>query len=390
MPGRSAAVRQWVLVSDRRAARWLLPAVLTLVLASCTDGEPTSRTVEDGPPGFVDVATEAGLDFRHGAFRWDAVPDVAAMMGSGLCWIDFDDDGWLDLFVVNSFSQVEVGRWNEIGGLPTAGLFHNREGVFEDVSAGSGADVAIRGTGCVAADLDRDGDTDLYVTSERTNRLLWNQGDGRFEEGGPAAGVDASGWHTGAAVGDLNGDGWPDLVVAGSADTNYTHPDATEGFPDTFLAVRDLLFLSDGAGDDGLVTFREVGTEVGLEARTEKAGYEYGLGVLIVDIDDDQDLDVYVANDTNPNRLYKNVPWPAGAAADPLGLGFRFEDVAGAAGVDDDRAGMGIATGDYDRNGRDDLFVTNSRDQGHGAFRDVSTPESVPSKPPPMPLSAAS
>jgi hypothetical protein len=367
-----------VLANRRRPAQWLWPAALLVAATACSGTEPGSPPPDDGPAGFVDVAAEVGIDFEHGAFHWGTAPDVGAMMGSGLCWLDFDGDGWLDLFVVNSYSQVEVGRWNEAGGLPTTALFHNREGVFENVTEAAGAGLAIRGTGCVAGDFDKDGAVDLYVTSERINALLWNRGDGRFEEGALDAGVASSGWHTGAAAGDLNGDGWPDLVVAGYADTNYTNPDSTEGFPDTFLPVRDLMFLSEGAADDGSVTFREIGSAVGLEARTEHGRYEYGLGVMVLDVDDDQDLDVYIANDTNPNRLYKNVQWPGGTAADPLGLGFRFEDIAGAAGVDDDRAGMGIASGDYDRNGRSDFFVTNSRDQGHGVFRDVSTPGFVP------------
>jgi len=334
--------------------------------------------MDEGPHALVDVAAEVGLEFRHGAFRWGPAPDPASMMGSGLCWLDYDNDGWLDLFVVNSFTEAEASRWNERGGLPTLALFRNREGRFEDTSQDAGVDIAARGNGCVAADFDLDGALDLYVTSDRTNLLLWNRGDGAFEEGAVDAGVAASGWQSGAAVGDINGDGWPDLFVAGYADVNYPNPDATEGFPDTFLGVRDLLFLSNGPDGDGRVSFREVGEDAGLEAKTEHGGYEYGLGAVVVDVDGDADLDVYVANDTNPNRLYRNVPWPGGEAADPIGLGFRFEEVSAAAGVADDRAGMGIAPGDYDRNGVFDLFVTNLGIQGHGAFRDASSATARP------------
>ena len=99
------------------------------------------------------------------------------------------------------------------------------------------------------------------------------------------------------------------------------------------------------------------------------AKFEHGLGVLLSDFERDGDLDVYIANDTNPNRLYENVVWPGGAEADPAGLGFRFEERAGAAGVADPNAGMGIAAGDYDGDGRADLFVTNAREQVHGVFR---------------------
>jgi hypothetical protein len=109
------------------------------------------------------------------------------------------------------------------------------------------------------------------------------------------------------------------------------------------------------------------------------ANFEYGLGVLLSDLERDGDLDVYVANDGNPNRLYENVPWPGGAAADPFGLGFRFEERAAAAGVADPGSGMGVAAGDYDADGRSDLFVTNARRQVHAVFRSRPTDEDAPS-----------
>jgi len=130
------------------------------------------------------------LDFRQGVFRWEVSPDPAAMLGGGICWLDYDGDGWLDLFAVNSYAEREVSRWEGgAGGLPRSALFHNENGKFTDVSADSGAGVAVRGNGCVAADLDLDGHTDLYVTTAGQNVLLWNNGDGTFTEGARAAGV---------------------------------------------------------------------------------------------------------------------------------------------------------------------------------------------------------
>ena len=351
----------------------ILALALLIGASACSVADESPPIVADGGPALVDVAEEVGLTFQHGAFRWEAAPDPGAMMGGGLCWLDYNGDDWLDLFVVNSYAWVEASRWKDDAGLPSAALFRNDAGAFTDVSGAAGVEIPIRGNGCVAGDFNLDGAIDLYVTTEGNNLLFWNNGDGTFTEGATQAGVATYGWHSGAAVGDLNGDGWPDLVVAGYADPNYPNPDAREGFPDTVLAVQDHLFLSNGPTAQGRVTFRDVGAIAGLEARTEHGGPEYGLGVLVLDIDRDGDLDVSIANDTNPNRLYRNVAWPGGAAADPFGLGFRFEEASTAAGVADDRAGMGLAPGDYDGDGGVDLLVTNSREQGHGVFRNATS-----------------
>jgi Na+-transporting NADH:ubiquinone oxidoreductase subunit NqrB len=307
----------------------------------------------------VDVARHVGLDFRHGAFRFKTSADPVAMMGGGVCWLDFDGDGWLDLYAVNSYSvEVDVARWKERGGLPRSALYRNVEGRFVAVSRGSGADLDLRGNGCVAADFDGDGRTDLYVTAARYDALLWNEGGGKFVEGARAAGIDAYGWHTAAAVGDVNADGRPDLFVAGYADLNAPVPGATGGFPSTYVGVRDRLYLNLGPGADGRPRFRDVAAEAGIETGT----VEHGLGAAFTDVDGDGRLDLYVANDLDPNRLYLNVP------ADGT-LGFRFEERGGEAGVDDENAGMGVAAADASGDGRPDLVVTNSHRQLHGVFR---------------------
>jgi hypothetical protein len=282
------------------------------------------------------------------------------MMGGGLCWLDADEDGWLDLYAVNAYGDEEYVRWTERGGLPRSALFRNVRGRFEDVSRGSGADLPLRGSGCVAADFDLDGHTDLYVTTAGYNvatdgydALLWGHGDGTFTEGARAAGINAPGWHAGAAVGDVNGDGRPDLFVAGYADVNAQIPTASGGFPSNHRAVPDRLYLNEGS------TFREVGAQAGLEPR----GVEHGLGAVFTDVDRDGRLDLYVANDLDPNQLYLNVRRPG------TPLGFRFEERAGDEGVADANAGMGIAAGDFSLDGREDLFVSNSRRQLHAVFR---------------------
>jgi hypothetical protein len=310
---------------------------------------------------FDDVAADVGLDFRHGAFRWEAGPDPAAMMGGGLCWIDYDRDGWLDLYVVNTWSNGEWGRWRgEVGELPTSRLFRNDAGVFEDVTESLGAAVETRGNGCVAADLDGDGWTDLYVTTERQNVLLWNDGGERFVDDvtfATPSGAAASGWHSGAAVGDVDGNGWPDLFVAGYADLNRPIVSATKGFPNTFEPEPDLLFLNEGPVAGGRIGFREAAAELGIEPD----GADYGLGAVLTDLDLDGDLDLYVAHDTTPNQLYENRFADEG----------RFVERGVEAGVGDEGAGMGVASGDGDGDGLPDLVTTNQLDERHVVFRNT-------------------
>jgi hypothetical protein len=353
---------------------WLVTVITltSLVIAACGRTNLNIGPVPDPAPApvrFKDVAEKVGLKFQHGAFRWKVSGDPVAMMGGGVCWLDFDRDGWLDLFVVNSYAVEEAGSWEAAGGLPRSALFRNVEGQFTDVSSSSGTNLALRGNGCVAADLNQDGWTDLYITTSRINMLLWNNGDGTFSEGGEAAGVDAYGWQSGAVVGDLNADGLPDIYVAGYVDINNRLPEATTGFPNTHYGRSDLLFINEGLNPAGQTTFREVGQAAGL-AGSES---DYGLGALLTDLDSDGDLDLYVANDTKPNRLYENVAWPGGRETDPAGIGFRFEERGSLANVDDDNSGMGIAGGDYDSDGRFDLFVTNLGQQLHSLYRNQSS-----------------
>lgn len=331
---------------------------LSVVTVACTS-TGTNEQSQAVDLRFADVADEVGLDFRHGAFRWGISADPAAMMGGGLCWIDYDADGWLDLFLVNTYAESEWGRWQAEGGLPRSALYRNRRGDFVDVTDDAGVGLEVRGNGCVAADLDLDGSTDLYVTTARGDVLLWNEGDGTFTDGTESAGTDVYGWHTGVAVGDINGDGWPDLLVAGYVEPNTPNPDGGIAFPNTLVARRDLLYLSEGPGPTGHVTFREVGEEVGLKS----GEYEYGLGVVLSDLDGDGDLDLFVANDTNPNRLYENVARPD----DPFG--FRLVDVTDRAKVGDLNSGMGVAAEDYNDDGLFDLIVTNLGDQVHSVYR---------------------
>jgi Na+-translocating ferredoxin:NAD+ oxidoreductase RnfD subunit len=295
------------------------------------------------------VAPQLGLDFRQGSFRFGMSNDYEAMMGGGVCFLDWNGDGWQDLFVVNAWSDADLPSWESHGGAPRAALYENVHGRFRDVSKQAHADLAVKGQGCAAADLNGDGRTDLVVTSAQGAYVLWNRADGTFRT--TRLPTDDA-WYTGAAIADVNGDGRPDVFLAGYTSLSDAIPTSLAGFPSDYGAVRDVLLLNEGG------RFREVGVAAGLES----AAFSHGLGAVFVNANGDGRPDLYVANDEDPNELYVNVPWPGGARVDPAGLGFRFENRAAPDGVADPYAGMGVAAGKY-------LFVTNSRREPSAAYR---------------------
>jgi Na+-translocating ferredoxin:NAD+ oxidoreductase RnfD subunit len=320
-------------------ARWSLLGRGTL---------PTTIAAVPVLPGYK--FQRIALPFREGAFRYGVTNDPPAMMGGGLCWLDYDNDGWLDLFVVNSYGEGDIGAYSSHGGLPRTALFRNVHGHFVNVTAPAHAGRAVRGEGCVAADFDGDGRTDLFVTTAQSDELLWNNGNGTFTEGARSHGVVSFGWHSGAAAADVNGDGRPDLFVAGYTEPNGAIPGSMAGYPTNHLGVRDELFLNLGHR-----RFREVGTRAGID----HSPYDHSLGAIFTDVNGDGRPDLYVANDEDPNRLYLNVPGGP--------LGFHFVDRAKAAGVADTNAGMGVAM----QNGA--LFVTNSRRQTNASYQKTPT-----------------
>ncbi len=227
---------------------------------------PPLETAPTGPVlrGYrlTNVAASAGLDFKQGSFRFGITKEEQAMMGGGVCWLDYDNDGWLDLFVVNNYSDSQYAQWSERGGAPTGALYRNVRGHFVDVTRSTHTDVPVRGEGCVAADFDGDGHTDLYVTTATNDLLFWNNGDGTFTEGARNAGAISFIWHAGAAVSDVNGDGRPDLFVAGYTNKAAPIENSIKGFPSNFEGVRDELFLNEGHR-----RFRDVAAEVGLDPK---------------------------------------------------------------------------------------------------------------------------
>jgi hypothetical protein len=337
---------------------WALPAA---VQAGPVESAPVSSALRG--VRLTDVAPAVGLDFRQDSFRYGVSNENTAMMGGGVCWLDYNGDGWQDLFAVNSYASADTARWEAHGGLPRTQLFENVHGKFHDVTAVAHAGLQVQGDGCAAADLNADGRPDLIVTTANGIELLWNNGNGTFTQGARAAGMTTSGWYTGVAVADVNGDGRPDVFVAGYTRPYDPVPNSLAGFPTNLVGVRDLLYLNAGSASNGRTRFREIGVQAGLEA----ADFSHGLGASFLDVNGDGRPDLYVANDEDPNQLYVDVPWPGGAKADPAGLGFRFENRAAASGVADPYAGMGIAVEGAAR-GPLDLFVTNSRREPSAAF----------------------
>jgi hypothetical protein len=307
----------------------------------------------DEPVKFTDVTSAAGIHFVHNSGRagkkW--LPET---MGSGCAFFDADGDGWLDILLINSKDWTPGARHT------TAALYRNNQnGTFTDVTRGSGLDIEIYGLGVAIGDYDNDGRNDVYITALGGDHLFHNEGGGHFRDVTKQSGVQNNAFGTSAAWFDYDRDGRLDLFVANyvqwtpQGDLWCSLDGSSKSYctPESYKGTAPKLFHNLGGG-----SFEDVTNKAGLADPTSKA-----LGVAVFDFDNDGWPDLFVANDTQPNKLYRNLHdgrfKEEGLAA---GVAFGEDGVA--------RGAMGADAGDYDRCGRQHLIVGNFSNQMLGLY----------------------
>jgi hypothetical protein len=346
--------------------RWVLLAGGGLAVAAAVAGlwVATARNEPpDAAPWFKDVTDEVGLDFVHdpGPVGEYFMPQI---MGSGAAFLDFDNDGLLDIYLIQN-GGPDSGSTNRL-------YRQTAEGRFIDVSKGSGLDVAGYGMGVAVGDVNNDGWVDVVVTEYGRTRLFLNQGNGTFREITAEAGLDNPLWGTSVSFVDFDRDGWLDLVVVNYLDYDPAHAcKNTSGrrdycHPRQFPPQVTRLYRNVSQADPKKVRFEDVTLPSGIGRLPGP-----GLGVICADFDGDGWPDIFVANDSEANRLWINQK--NGTFADEaMSRGIAYNAMGQA------EAGMGVALGDVDGDGLFDLFVTHLTEETHtlwlqgprGHFRD--------------------
>lgn len=317
------------------------------------------------PGTFTDITAASGVRFMH-VSPHTSKKYLLETMGSGVALFDYDNDGRLDIFLVNAAPVTDP---TPKGTIPEkAGpkywnrLFHQKaDGTFEDMTEKAGVQGFGFGMGAAVADYDNDGSEDLFVTAYGGNRLYHNNGNGTFTDVTEKAGVAGSGWSTGAAWVDLDNDGLLDLVVLRYVQWDFDdvwcgeHKEGYRAYchPDTFKPIRPLVYHNDGGG-----RFTEYGEKIGLSVPGK------GLGIGIADYDRDGHVDLFVANDSMPEFLYHN-----------KGDGtFEEKGLLSQVAVDEDGrtyAGMGIDFEDFDNDGLPDIVVDDLANQMYSVYQNA-------------------
>ncbi len=305
------------------------------------------------PIQFTDVTQAAGIKFTHNAGRtgkkW--LPET---MGSGCAFFDADGDGWPDILLINGKDLIPHGRTTH------AALYrNNHNGTFTDITAGSGLDVELYGIGVAIADYDNDGRDDVYITALGGDRLFHNEGNGKFRDVTKGSGLNNAAFASSAAWFDYDRDGKADLVVANyvqwtaKGDLWCSLDGSTKSYctPESYKGNSVKLYHNLGDGH-----FEDVTQKAGLGEPTSKS-----LGITVFDIDNDGWPDLFIANDTQPNKLYRNNRnGTFSELAVSAGVAFSEDGVA--------RGAMGTDVADYDRSGRTDLLVGNFSNQMLGLY----------------------
>lgn len=349
----------------RRKMFLRLAAVLLVVMASGLIvaqkyAQPDSSSSTDA---FVDITQRLGINFQYRSSH-TSKKYLLETMGPGVAVFDYDNDGRLDIYVVNGAPLADP---TPKGTIPQKSgpeywnrLYHQKpDGTFEDVTEKAGLQGVGYGMGAAVGDYDNDGFEDLYVTAYGGNKLYHNNGDGTFSDVTDKAGVKGSGWSTSAAWVDLDNDGFLDLIVLRYLDWDFEdiwcgeHKDGFRAYchPDYFKPASPLVYHNNRDG-----TFTEVAQKIGL-AKPGK-----GLGVAIADYDHDGHIDLFFANDSMFEFLYHNkgdgtfeeVALPAGVAVDQDGRTF---------------AGMGVDFADYKNDGWPGIVVTNLANQRYALYQ---------------------